>query len=273
MLGLMLMLVPAVSAGGVTNSINQTHITEIRDRIVNTSHITEVMMQGSIQYIDQISNSSGATAMTTTRDNYVSAAASLSSIQNGTELRTAEKNLGTVERLFFNQTQVAVKTYNGTKTALKQSINESLSAAGLNENSFGPGPGPAHGPARNETASPDFAGNATNATAGHGHAHGSAGNETPPPDFGGNTTACPDHAPDFAGNETAPPDFAGNATNATAGHGHAHGSAGNETAPPDFDRNTTAGPDHAPDFAVNGTSVLGNGSTGRHHLGVNATNS
>jgi hypothetical protein len=255
MLGLMLMLVPAVSAGGVTDSLNQTHITEIRDRIVNTSHITEVMMQGSIQYIDQISNSSGATAMTTTRDNYVSAADSLSSIQNGTELRTAEKSLGTVERLFFNQTQAAVKTYNGTQTALKQSINESLSAAGLNESSFGPGPGPAHGPAGNKTAPPDFAGNATNATAGHGHAHGPTGNMT------------------------APPDFDGNATNATAGHGPAHGSAGNETAPPDFAGNTPAGPDHAPDFgvnetasAVNETSMLGNGSTGRHHQGVNTSN-
>jgi hypothetical protein len=249
---------------------------------VNTSHITEVMMQGSIQYIDQISNSSGATAMTTTRNNYVSVADSLSSIQNGTELRTAEKNLGTVERLFFNQTQVAVKTYNGTQADLKQSINETLSAAGLNESSFGPGPGPAHGPAGNETAPLDFAGNATNATAGHGHAPDFAGNETAPPDFVGNATNTtaghgPAHGP--AGNETTPPEFAGNATNTTAGHGPAHGPAGNETAPLEFDGNTPAGPDHAPDFgvnetasAVNETSMLGNGSTGRHHQGVNTTN-
>jgi len=248
-LGLLLLL-PAVSAGGMADATNQTHITENRDRIMNTSHVTEVMMQGAIQYIDQISNGSGTTVLQATRDNYVSAVASIPSILNGTEFRTTGMDLRQIEHLFFNQTQAAVKTYNGTPSDLKESINATLTAAGLTERGFGPRPDFAvNGTARPDHA-PDFA---VNGTAHADHA----------PDFAVNGTARPDHAPDFAVNGTARPDHA-----------------------PDFAVNGTARPDHAPDFAVNGTShaagnvscpadngftMPGNGPAGRHSRGVNAT--
>ncbi|WP_440950304.1 hypothetical protein [Methanosphaerula subterraneus] len=176
MLGLML-FIPAVSAGGIVDTHNQTHITEIRDRIVNTSHVTEVMMQGAIAYVDQISNSTGITALTATRDNYVSVAASIPSTGNNTELRSTEMNLRQIEHLFFNQTKTAVTAYNGTQSGLKESINATLAAAGLNESRCGP---------RQD------------------HAHGFAGNGTGRPDFAGNGTAGPDHPSGFEINGTAP---------------------------------------------------------------------
>lgn len=194
----LILIIPAVSAGGISESGNQTHLTEFRDRVVNTSHVTSVMMQGAVQYIDQISNSSGSAAMTATREHYNSAAAGVPSIQNVTELRTSERDLREIEHLFFNQTQTAVKTYNGTQSALHQSINASLSAAGLNEPGNGPRPGHGPGLAGNETAPPDFCGNET---AGHGH--GFAGNETAPPDFCGNETAGSGDAPGHVINGTA----------------------------------------------------------------------
>lgn len=194
MLGLLL-LIPAVSAGGIADSANQTHITENGDRIMNTSHVTEVMMQGAIQYIDQISNGSGTTVLKATRANYVSVVASIPSIPNGTELRTTGMDLRQIEHLFFNQTQTAVKTYNGTPSDLKESINTTLAAAGMSERGCGP--------------RPDFA---VNGTARPDHA----------PDFAGNETARPDHVPDFAVNGTArpdhTPDFAVNGTSHAAGN-------------------------------------------------------
>jgi len=262
-----MLFIPAVSAGGIVDAHNQTHITEIRDRIVNTSHVTGVMMQGAIAYIDQISNSSGTTALTATRDDYVSVAASIPSTGNNTELRSTEMNLRQIEHLFFNQTQTAVTAYNGTQSGLKESINATLAAAGLNESRCGPRQDHAPGFAGNETGRPDFAGNGTARP-------DFAGNETGHPDFAGNETAHPD----FAGNGTARPDFAGNETGRPD-------FAGNGTARPDFAGNGTAGPDHPPDFEIdgtapagsvscpadNGTSMPGNGSVGRHNRGVNTT--
>lgn len=252
-----MLFIPAVSAGGIVDAHNQTHITEIRDRIVNTGHVTGVMMQGAIAYIDQISNSSGTTALTATRDNYVSVAASIPSLENSTELRTTEKDLRQIEHLFFNQTQTAVTAYNGTQSGLKESINATLAAAGLNESRCGPRQDHAPGFAGNGTARPEFAGNETGRP-------DFAGNEAGRPDFAGNGTA----RPDFAGNDTARPDF-----------------AGNDTARPDFAGNGTAGPDHPSGFEINGTalagsvscpadnstSMPGNRSIGRHNRGVNTT--
>lgn len=246
LIGLML-FIPAVSAGGIADAHNQTHVTEIRDRIVNTSHVTEVMMQGAIAYIDQISNSSGITALTATRDDYLSVAGSIPSIENNTELRSTEMDLRQIEHLFFNQTETAVTAYNGTRSGLKESINVTLAAAGLNESRCGPHQDHAPGFAGNGTARPDFAGNGTSR-----------------PDFAGNETA----RPDFAGNDTARPDFAGDGT-----------------ARPDFAGNETARPAHLPDVEINGTapagsvscpadtsaSMPGNRSVGRHNHGVNPT--
>lgn len=197
MLGLLLLLIPAVSAGGIAHPANQTHITEIRDRIMNNSHVTEVRMQGAIQYIDQISNGSGTTALTATRDNYVSVAASILSLQNGTELRTTGMDLRQIEHLFFNQTKTAVKTYNGTPSGLKQSIKAALVAAGLSEKECGSRPDHAPGFAGNETDRPDHA-----------------------PNFAGNTTDRPDHVPGSAVKGTS--HGAGNGTS-MPGNGSAGG--------------------------------------------------
>jgi hypothetical protein len=136
---ILMLLVPIVSAAVDSDTIPRSTDPNAEDRpealAMLKTHIAylgesqDARMDGTIQYIDRISNETGAVTLKEIHDDYLVTASSVPLMQTAAEIAEARESLNTRARQFSDETKTRMMQFNGSSTAQRASVRESSNAS------------------------------------------------------------------------------------------------------------------------------------------------
>ncbi|MGB7788233.1 hypothetical protein [Methanoregula sp.] len=130
MLCMIALYVPAVSAAdsGQSWNNNPEHITAMKAYVAYVSEDYQAMMNGAISYIGTISGSAGTGDLTGAEQQFTATAGSVQSMTTNDSIDAALTQMKGEVSTFHTDTANDLKAYNGSESALRASVNASITA-------------------------------------------------------------------------------------------------------------------------------------------------
>lgn len=130
MLCMIALYIPAVSAAdsGQSWNNNPEHITAMKAYVAYVSEDYQAMMNGAISYIGTISGSAGTSDLTGAEQQFTATAGSVQSMTTNDSINAALTQMKGEVATFHTDTANDLKAYNGSESALRASVNASITA-------------------------------------------------------------------------------------------------------------------------------------------------
>ena len=130
MICLVAVIVPAAGAlgNGTSWSDNPEHITAMKAYVAYADENYQAMMNGAISYIGTISGPAGTNDLTGAEQQFTATAASVQSMTTSESIEAARTRMKAEVATFRTDTANDLKAYNGSESALRTSVNASVTA-------------------------------------------------------------------------------------------------------------------------------------------------
>jgi len=130
MICLVAAVMPAASAlgNGTSWNDNPEHITAMQASVAYVGAIGQAQMNGTITYIDTISNSAGTGQLSSIESQFTGTVTSVQSMTTADQIKAAETQMRADRNDFMTDAKSSLTEYNGTGKALRQSVNASVMA-------------------------------------------------------------------------------------------------------------------------------------------------
>jgi hypothetical protein len=123
-------ILPAASALGNGTSWNENpeHIAAMQAGVAYAGAVGQAQMDGAVSYIGTLSNGAGTSQLSAIESQFSGTESSVQSMTAADQIRAAETQMSADRKGFMTAARGSLREYNGTGTALSESINASVMA-------------------------------------------------------------------------------------------------------------------------------------------------